>query len=130
VSSIDNNFAEQFRIIAESMTEWNAARSRYESLVTALESLGSEPTFGANYLYASISGDKDKLVQVIRLLRTSGLVADDDKKPAEKQPLFQAWYRNAADDVRVYLSFSSTVCKRVQVGTETKEVPVYETVCE
>jgi hypothetical protein len=30
---------------------------------------------------------------------------------------------------KIFLAFTSTVCKRVQVGVETKEVPVYEIQC-
>jgi hypothetical protein len=32
--------------------------------------------------------------------------------------------------VRIWLAFSSTVCRRVKIGTKTVEQDVYETVCD
>lgn len=40
------------------------------------------------------------------------------------------FYEKRDCELRWYLSFSSSVCRRVKVGTRTVEQDVYETVCD
>jgi hypothetical protein len=61
------------------------------------------------------------------VLRRAGLTPRS--RPQEKEPVYTTWW-NWEDGNNVWISFSSTSCKRVKVGTEMKEVDVYETVCE
>ncbi len=82
------------------------------------------------YVRMSVSGDKHKFAAAVRALRTKEFTTDYDP-PKKGQSHYTAVYRR--DDIEdVTLSFSSTSCRLVQVGTktETKEVPVYETVCD
>ncbi len=75
----------------------------------------------------NISGDKEILKSFWHKMRTSGY--ETDYKPEENEVSFCCWW-NKEDEVRIWLSFSSTICKRVKIGTETKEIDIYEVVCE
>ena len=78
----------------------------------------------------SITGTRADLDIMFGVLRRAGLIPRS--RPAEKQTdycAFWKWSEDSIDDC-LWVSFSSTTCKRVQVGTRMEEVPVYETVCE
>jgi hypothetical protein len=78
----------------------------------------------------SVTGTRTDLDIMFGVLRRAGLIPRS--RPAEKQTDYCAFW-NWSDDVvdgYLWVSFSSTTCKRVQVGTRMEEVPVYETVCE
>ena len=74
----------------------------------------------------SLTGSRADLDIVFGTLRRLGLTPDS--RPAEKDTSYCTWWR--AEGFRLWVWFTSTSCKRVQVGTELKEVPVYDTVCE
>ena len=82
-------------------------------------------TCGAGYdIY--ITGSRADLDVMFGVLRRAGL--EPDSRPQEKQPTYVTFWRNEV--LRIWVMFSSTTCKQVQVRTELREVPVYETVCE
>lgn len=74
----------------------------------------------------NISGSRADLDVLFGILRRAGLMPDS--RPAEKDTSFCTYWR--AEDFRLWIFFASTSCKRVQVGTELKETPIYETICE
>lgn len=78
----------------------------------------------------SITGSRADLDIMFGVLRRAGLTPRT--RPAEKQTDYCAFWNWSDDSADGYLwvAFSSTSCKRVQVGTKMEEVPVYETVCE
>jgi len=76
----------------------------------------------------NITGSRADLDIMFGLLRRAGLMPT--LRPVENNPTYStAWYSEDRS-FRVWIFFASTSCKRVQVGTKTEEVPVYETVCE
>jgi hypothetical protein len=74
----------------------------------------------------NIAGSRADLDVMFGILRRAGLAPDS--RPGEKESSFCTYWR--AEDFRLWIFFTSTSCKRVQVGTELKETPIYETVCE
>jgi hypothetical protein len=77
----------------------------------------------------SVTGSKADYHIMYGILRRHGL------KPQTNAVLGDTghctfWVSETDSNVRVWVSFSSTSCRRVQVGTKTEEVPVYETVCD
>lgn len=106
---------------------------RLGSVIKALKNAG----VNINHVYVdsssynvSITGTRADLDIMFGVLRRAGLLPKS--RPAEKQTDYCAFWNWSDDAVDGYLwvSFSSTTCKRVQVGTRMEEVPVYETVCE
>jgi len=73
-----------------------------------------------------VTGSRADLDIMFGILRRAGL--EPDSRPQEKQSTYSTYWRNEV--LRIWVMFSSTSCKRVQVRTELQEVPVYEMVCE
>lgn len=80
----------------------------------------------STHIGLSFSGDGPKLTAVWRVLRRHGY--NTSCRPAKGDTTFHAfWKREGLAEI--FMSFSSSMCRRVQVGTKTVEVPVYETHC-
>ena len=76
-----------------------------------------------------ITGSRAELDIVFGVLRRAGLTPG--RRPEEKNTYYSTfWYWTEDKSEYVFVSFSSTSCKRVKTGTELKEVDVYEMVCE
>lgn len=78
------------------------------------------------YITLQFAGDGEKLKQVWGLLRRSGYNTSHRPKKGDTQ-VYAFWDRT--DHAQIFMYFTSTLCRRVQIGTEMKEVPIYETQC-
>jgi len=77
----------------------------------------------------SIAGDRHTLNAIFAAFR--GLGYEPSSRPgSEPSPSFSCRWEHPEHDCRFWLFFSSTKCTRVQIGTTTQEVGIYETVCE
>jgi hypothetical protein len=74
-----------------------------------------------------VAGDKKVLNIAFGVLRKFKF--EPENRPKDSEPSFTTYF-NHSTGARIWFSFSSTVCKRVQVGMKTVEQPIYETVCE
>lgn len=79
-----------------------------------------------SWINLSFTGDGDKLTAVWRVLRRHGF--NTSERPKKGDTTFNAFWRREGQ-VDIFMMFSSSMCRRVQVGTKTVEVPVYETQC-
>lgn len=77
----------------------------------------------------SVAGDRHTLNGIFSIFRKLGYEPTDRPKSAPEASFHCRW-DHADHSTRFWLSFSSTKCTRVKVGTETREVDIYETVCE
>ncbi len=75
-----------------------------------------------------VSGKTDVLKEVFRTFRKLGY-EPSSRPEAKPQSNFTCYFHKDGKPT-FYLSFSSTLCKRVKVGTKMQEVDIYETVCE
>lgn len=75
-----------------------------------------------------VSGSVATMKEIFRGFRKLGY--EPSKRPTVKPESNFTCYFSQTDKPTFYLSFSSTVCKRVKVGTETIERDIYEVVCE
>jgi hypothetical protein len=122
------------RLLEKSQTASKNAKL-FKQTVTGLpelfrrfEELDIDPAFCLDNEWISLSfaGDGDKLKTVWTVLRRHGF--NTPLRPAKGDTAFNAfWKREGHADI--FMMFSSTLCKRVQIGTEMKEVPVYQTQC-
>ena len=80
-------------------------------------------------LDVSISGDKHTLAAAVRIFRTHGF-STTSEPPKKGDSTWNAFYSKSGCDLRWWFRFSSSVCRRVKVGTRTVEQDVYETVCD
>lgn len=106
-------------------------RTFFESLVADLERFKPNIFPLEDSLDVTITGDVHVLTETMRILYRHGLT-EPTSKPVAKQPSYSAYFNQKGYDgntPRVWLSFSSSVCRRVKVGTKTIEQDVYEVVC-
>jgi len=81
------------------------------------------------------AGDKHTLEGVFAALRRMNYVPSSRPKD-DKLTDFSCWWEKDVEpfdkskQLRLWVNFTSTVCKRVKVGTKMVEQDVYEIVCE
>jgi hypothetical protein len=87
----------------------------------------AEPPGSIDLLFA---GDGPKLAKVWRLLRLHGY--NTLSRPKKGDTTFSAFWRPnvTVQYSPIWMQFSSTLCRRVKVGTKMQEVDIYETQCE
>jgi hypothetical protein len=78
------------------------------------------------WISLSFSGDGPRLAAVWRVLRRHGF--NTSARPVKGDTTFHAFWKREGQ-AEIFMSFSSSMCRRVQVGTRMVEQPVYETQC-
>lgn len=123
--------------LVENAKQYNRSAEKFRATIQArpelfaeLEALDIDVRFDyqGGSIDVSFAGSGEKLGKVWGLLRRAGY--STDSRPKAGDSTFSAFWSAPDDLSRVWLNFSSTVCKRVKVGTKMVEVAVYETVCE
>lgn len=141
---VQDAMLEEIKWLGERARAWQLARDQILPLAQKLKALGAEVSFSFS-VYISASGNGKLLTKLVRLVRTHGYHSYSERP----KPNSSSWTGNFyLDDKRlikptniedsewskmwpsITIGFTSTVCKQVQTGTETKEVPVIETVCD
>ena len=133
-TSIDELLDQEQEALEAKREKWNRQRSILLPIIKAFKSLGAAPRFDfRDSLDIALSGDKHLLAGAVRALRTRGFKSDSDP-PGKKDSSWSTFFYNGDvwedDTIKIWLSFSSTVCRRVKVGTKVETVDVYETVCD
>lgn len=123
--------------VSEEMKALNAATETilkggeiYDSILGRLPSI-TEAHFTMTSLdIAIIDGTKDDLIQCVKVLRSHKFIPDERPKENDVS-WYTLWRRNEGDgpEILIWFSFSSSQCRRVQVGTKTVEQPIYEVEC-
>lgn len=128
---IDKQIDEQMEYIAAQARWWANNSHHYESAIEDLVLIGAEVRLSFTGIDVTMTGGKNELRLLFKFLRKNGFAPTH--RPTEKDKSYWGafFYKNLPDeDLKpLWVSFSSNVCKRVQVGTEMKEVPVYEVQC-
>jgi len=105
---------------------WDPVMAKIEDKVGHV----SASSWGGLHVY--VTSNIRQLADVWKELRLLGYATDytepTDEATNEREIKFTKTIEGVIADM-VTLHFTSTVCKRVQVGTELKEVPVYELRC-
>ena len=90
---------------------------------------------GNQCLDLNFSGDKHTLQGIFAALRNAGYIPSSRPKD-EKLVDFSCWWDkdgapfDKKNQMRLWINFTSTSCKRVKVGTKMVEQDVYDIVCE
>jgi len=114
--------------LAKQVGWWQTNKKELQPVIDQLEILGYTVEISGNSLDCSGAGDKQMLIATFKVMRGFGY--EPTRRPSAKDAFYGSfWYLEGRHDNAVWISFSSTVCKRVQVGTEMKEVPVYDIQC-
>ena len=133
--SVLKSLDEQEDRIRKLRFQWAQVRSTFRPVVKGLRALEIDSVFDGD-LNVSFSGNKAKLLAVMRLLRRSGFSYRGDPPEANATSWGAYWVNPKLDDPdyvrttsKLWMYFTSSVCRRVQVGTQMVEEPVYETRC-
>ena len=116
---------ESERSVREKRIRWQAARPYYGPLVNAMKLLDASLSISYD-LDIWLTGNAAKLRAALKIFEEAGL-STIDPKPVPGSATWSAWWNHPVCPTRVYFSFTSNVCRQVQVGTQV--VPKYETVC-
>lgn len=82
----------------------------------------------SEYIQLNVSGGPAEIKELFRTFRKLGY--EPTSRPKEKPEATFSCYFNREGCPDFYLYFTSTVCHRIKVGTETIERDIYEVVCE
>lgn len=121
------NLQEELIRVYKRISWWAAHHQALMGLVEDMDKVGFDATVTSSGLEFSGAGDKAKLLAMFRTMRKHGYTPSS--RPAAETTYFYAYWDRADGIGSVWVGFTSTVCKRVQVGTEMKEVAVYEVRC-
>ena len=108
---------------------WVANCDKYTDLMGKLGPLKPEYAISTG-LEITINGTKEQLNKMFHALRSEGY--KPMRLPEENTSYYCTYWTKSQEDEKhdeIWVVFCSTVCRRVQVGTEMKEVPVYEVRC-
>lgn len=114
--------------LTERRARWARYRNELLPMVRAFQKLNATFYF-PDTLDVSIYGDKHTLAAAVRIFRTHGF-STASEPPKKGDSTWSVFYSKNDCDLRWWFRFSSSVCRRVKVGTRTVEQDVYETVCD
>lgn len=124
---IDLALSEQANALARLRLRWNAIKDFYRPLINAFHRLGLEPRLSGD-INLSFTGDAKKLAAVVTVLRGSGFNTTA-ARPKKGDTSWSAYYSHPDCDTKVWLHFTSSVCRHVKVGTKMVEQDVFEVQC-
>jgi hypothetical protein len=127
-SSVDICLAEQSLKLARMRTRWAACRDFYAPLISAFQRLGSEPYLQDDYVVGKLTGDKETLAKAFRILRGAGFTFSADR-PKQGDSEWYTFFTHPDCQTKFFFNFTSSVCRRIKVGTKLVEQDVYETQC-
>lgn len=125
---IEEALAKEEADLRQRLAKWTEVREQLMPVVLSLRLLEADLSLSGD-LNVRFSGDKAKLTAVVRVLRTSGFHTEEPA-PAKNASYWTAWYYKDGLDLPIWLSFSSTVCRTVKIGTKMVEQDVYEVQCD
>jgi hypothetical protein len=136
VSQITADFAQDMKSLADRINHWHNEKEAFYPVLEKLDEIDGVTCSGGYGLSVRASGDGALLTLIVRALRTTGWYSEDDR-PKKNSTHWWATFRRRSDSgtgtyygPSINVSFSSTLCKQVKVGTEMREVAIYETQCE
>lgn len=122
------SLAAKYREVKKFFEQSQRMLKDFPALFLAVEDMDIEPRFDPDLKLISLNfaGDGPRLGKLWGELRRNGFNCDTRPKKGDTQ--FSGWFRrDGYPNISVY--FTSTLCRRVQVGTKTVEQPIYETIC-
>jgi len=89
----------------------------------------AEPDFSNKAIDLSFAGDKHVLDGIFGAFRKLGY--NPSSRPGQKpQSYFSCFWTNPDKQIKYWMTFTSTQCTRIKVGTKMVEQDIFETVCQ
>jgi len=119
---------EKHQRMAKNLKLFRATVNALPDLFRKLEEMDITPDFQLDndWIFLSFAGDGPKLAEVWGLLRRAGY--NTRERPKKGDTSFSGFWTHEAHS-QIYMNFTSSVCRRVKVGTRMVEQDIYETQC-
>ena len=113
--------------LSERRDLYRKKKAPLDALIAEVDAIGGDVSFPST-LDIRLTGDKHKFLEFLRMLARHGFKTP---KVAKGATGFSEFLKSEQfKDISFWVTFSSTVCRRVKIGTKTVEQDVYETVCD
>jgi hypothetical protein len=114
--------------VTKALKEFKQTVSSVGPLFRSFEEMDIDLQFNPDggYIAFCFTGDGERLAAVWKELRRNGYKSDC--RPKKGDTTFYAFWEREGY-ARLFMNFSSSMCRRVQVGTKMVEQPIYETQC-
>jgi len=126
VEAAHKNRVKQREFIAENSSELARVANGLEVISEYLMRISFDNTRSVN---VNVSGDHHVFLGMFKALRSLGYDSSDKPKE-EKIAAWSSYWHHKDHKLRLWITFTSTSCKRVKIGTTMVEQDVYETVCD
>ena len=126
--NIEKQLADNMASLSAQLSKWVEVRGEFTPLLSDLGDAFWHASTWGNALIVHAAVNKDELTEIIKKVRSHGWDWTTTDRPPEKFTGYTAEFERG--DFRLRVVISSKVCKKVQVGTEMKEVPIYDIVCD
>ncbi len=105
--------------------KWMSEKTHLQETIEAFEALGAHVSVDTGFeINIRIAGDKECFLNCWKLWRALGIRLSPPEKGAT-----EIYQHIEPFGVKIWFHFTSTVCKRVKIGTEMRAVDIYETQC-
>lgn len=127
-SPVDLLLTQRALELAQQRQRWNAVKDFYLPIINALQRCGAEVYDISPEIDVRLIGDGPKLTQFVRIMRTAGFEIQGNR-PKPGDTTWNAFFAHPECGMRLWLTFTSSVCRRVKIGTRMVEQDVFETQC-
>jgi hypothetical protein len=130
MNEIEMKFADDMRALTRRMELWAKYKHRLSPIMQDFQDAWADSYFnvGPFNWEINISGRMADLVAAISKLEAIGYIPISEVPEKLTTYFSTRFVREGYPDVLLY--WSSTTCRKVQVGTKVEEVPVYEMRCD
>jgi hypothetical protein len=127
--NILEDITQSLQYASERFLFWQTNKEKLQPILDELEQVVTvtNASVTSHTLDLSATGGKKEFLSLFQILRSHGYSPSYEYE--EKWEMAgRFWKKDGQPSIWVF--FCSTACKRVQVGTEMKEVPVFEVRCD
>ena len=125
---IDLELAQKILDARKLQAKWALIKKFYRPTLTKLRAEGLEPSLDQTDINLFFSGDKQRLQSVWQIMRYAGFEFEG-RRPAKGDSTACGRWKHPECSTALWMHFTSTVCRRVKVGTRLVEQDIYETIC-
>lgn len=128
-NAIDLQLLQRQIDLAKTKARWNSCRHYMSPLVHMLTAQGLDVNFD-NHLNITFTGDKPKFLEVLSALTICGFTLDNKERPKSDDTSWSSYCTHKAGSTQAWMYFTSSVCRRIKVGTETVTRDVFKVACD
>jgi hypothetical protein len=125
--NIEQDFVEAAQYLALRLQFWSTHKAFLTPIIQHVDSLEGSCTVNAREMDISVSGNMGTLIGMLSYLEDLGYTPKI-LVPEQPTPYFTSFLEGDGLP-RLWFSFSSKTCRKVQIGTQTVEQPIYEIQC-